>query len=73
MVTLVHWNIDEMEEQGVSGLDIGGTGNKLRTVLILDVSWPDVETESDGRRMGLRYGPGSSLNGQRQGTHLHIG
>ena len=32
MVTLVHRNIDEMEEQGVSGLDIGGTGNKLRTV-----------------------------------------
>ena len=32
MTTLVHWNIDEMEEQGVSGLDIGGIGNKLRTV-----------------------------------------
>ena len=72
MVALVHWNIDEMEEQGVSGLDIRGSGNKLRTVLILEVSWPDAETESDGRRMGLRYGPGSSLNEQKQGTHRHI-
>ena len=32
MVTVMRWNIDEMEEQGVSCLDIGGTGNKSRTV-----------------------------------------
>ena len=75
MVTLMRWNIDEMEEQGVSCLDIGGTRNKSRTVdwgLILDVSWPDVETESDGCRMELLYGPGSSLNEQKQGNEMKI-
>ena len=66
MVTLVHWNIDEMEEQGVPCLDIGGTGNKSRTV--------DWGTHFGGflARLGLLYGPGSGLNERKQGDEMKI-